>query len=51
MFVRLVWQEKSEIGSPGSIPGSTTGPSRRDTNIFPAPGADMRQMTLGLFDR
>jgi len=50
MFVRLVWQEKRQIGSPDLF-RDTTGPSRRDTNIFPAPGADMRQMTLGLFDR
>ena len=50
MFVRLVWQEKRQTRT-SELFRDTTGPSRRGANIFPAPGADMRQMTLGLFDR
>ena len=50
MFVRVVWQEKRHTEFPVPYRGSN-GPANRGINIFPAPGADMRRMTLGLFDR
>ena len=50
MFVRVVWQENRNLEIPDTFRGSNM-PCNRGTDIFPAPGADMRRMTAGLFDR
>lgn len=51
MFVRVVWQESRHFEIPELLRESNNGPTNRGINIFPTPGADMRRMTLGLFDR
>ncbi|MBU1174013.1 MAG: hypothetical protein KKH72_01320 [Alphaproteobacteria bacterium] len=50
MFVRLVWQEDRHHEAPDMF-RDPNGPTHRGINIFPSAGADMRSMTLGLFDR
>lgn len=50
MFVRVVWQEHRQSDFPEPYRGSI-GPNDRGINVFPTPGADMRRMTMGLFDR
>ena len=50
MFVRIVWQEGRKVQGPDLFRG-TVCPAKRGINFFPTPGADMRAMTLGLFDR
>jgi hypothetical protein len=50
MFVRVVWQENRNLEVPETFRDSN-GPSHRGTEFFPTPGADMRGMTAGLFDR
>jgi hypothetical protein len=50
MFVRVVWQERRHTDIPDSF-RDPNGHTNRGTDTFPMPGADMRHMTLGLFDR
>ena len=50
MFVRVVWQENRRSDFPEPF-RDTNGAKNRGINIFPNPGADMRCMTHGLFDR
>ncbi len=50
MFVRVVWQEKRHSEIPETF-REPNGQANRGAYAFPAPGADMRRMTLGLFDR
>lgn len=50
MFVRVVWQEDRHIEVP-ELFRDPNGPTHRGINVFPAPGADLRRMTAGLFDR
>ncbi len=50
MFVRIVWQENRHAEIPETFRDSNTT-RNRGADMFPTPGADMRYMTFGLFDR